>query len=137
TVGGSARGSGTPKTSDVAHQLSWNGSMSRSWSEPNNWTPHGIGVARVPAATDSVVITAGPAKQPVIDQCPDQSVRDLVVEVGASLGTACGRLNVYRSATARGTVTAPVVMRPASKLAGVFNYVYVYGNSVTLSDSVR
>lgn len=138
TVGGSAKLSGTPQTSAVAYFLTWNGSVNTNWSEPNNWTPHGIGAARVPTLGDSVVIAAGPANQPRLDACQDQSVRDLRMEPGSSLAPYCGYgINVYRSATSRGSVTASVYARPGATLAGVFTNLYVYGDTVSLADSVR
>ena len=137
TVGGSAKLSGTPQTSAVAYQLTWNGSVSRSWTEPNNWTPHGVGAARVPTASDSVVITAGPANQPVIDACADQAVRDLVVGTGATLGSSCGYvLNVYRRVVSQGGIAARIVARPGATLAGAFGAVTVAGDTVSLADSV-
>ncbi len=138
TVGGSAKLSGTPKTSAIAYHLTWNGSVSTSWAEPNNWTPHGIGAARAPTAADSVVITASAAKQPIVDCTADVSVRDLTIQAGATLGTSCGYgVNVYRSASVKGATTARVFARPGALLAGVFANLYVYGDTVTLADSVR
>ena len=138
TVGGSAKLSGTPRSSAVAYQLQWNGSVNRNWSEPNNWTPFGIGAARVPTATDSVVITAGPANQPQLDACADQSVRDLVIMAGASLGSYCGYgVNVYRLIAVTGTISARVYARPGATLAGRFDNINVLGDTVALADSVH
>jgi hypothetical protein len=138
TVGGSAKLSGTPQLSAVAYQLTWNGSVNRNWSEPNNWTPHGIGAARVPVSTDSVVISAGPANQPLLDCSSDQSVRDLVVQAGASLGSSCGySINVYRRAVGGGAITVRVVARPGATLAGSFAALLIAGDTVSLADSVH
>ncbi|MDB4880569.1 MAG: hypothetical protein JWL60_2015 [Gemmatimonadetes bacterium] len=138
TVGGGARLSGIAVTSATAYQLTWNGSVSRNWSEANNWTPHGIGAARVPAATDSVVIPAGPLNQPILNFCAEQSVRDLVVQAAASITDYCGYgVNVYRTAVVRGTVQVPVYARPGVTVAGLYDELVVRGDSVSLADSVR
>ena len=69
-----------------AHALLWDGSESRDWFDANNWTPGGLGVARVPGMTDSVIVPAGLANQPRLTGCtPGAAARDLIVEAGASL----------------------------------------------------
>lgn len=139
TVGGGAKLSGTPRSSAVAYQLTWNGSVNRNWSEPNNWTPHGIGAARVPTGADSVVITAAPANQPIVDGClGDRAARDLVVQAGASISYYCNdAINVYRGAWSKGAIATRVLLRPGATVAGIYGELYVMGDSVQLADSVR
>lgn len=138
TVGGAAKLTGTPVTSAVSYHLTWNGSVSRAWSDPQNWTPHGIGAQRAPTMSDSVVVTAGPANQPRIESCADVMVRDLVLETGASLGSTCGySLNVYRRIVSNGTMGASVILRPGARVAGTYANLYVRGDTVALTDSVR
>lgn len=137
TVGGSATITGTGALSQVPYQLTWNGSVSKSWSEPNNWTPSGGGAARVPTLTDSVVIPANIANQPQLDNCAAATVRDLIIPQGASLTISCGNsVNVYGVADVRGTIMPDVVLRPGARIGGKFARVYVYGDTARLADSV-
>jgi hypothetical protein len=137
TVGGSAKVSGVFTPSVAANHLRWNGSVNTNWSEPNNWTPHGIGAARKPGLADSVVIPAGTTRVPRMDGCTDDNaVRDILIEDGATLNTSCYGLNVYRSAVIRGSINASVNLRPNATAAGKFQELYVYGANASLSDSV-
>jgi hypothetical protein len=137
TVGGASKISGVAVASLAANHLTWNGSVNTNWSEPNNWTPHGLGAARVPSLTDSVVVPAGTPRMPRLDGCTDNNAaRDIIVEQGATLTTSCYPLNVYHSAVIRGTVTTPVNLRPNATAAGKFQQLYIYGAGTSLADSV-
>lgn len=136
TVGGSGKVTGRSVLPTSSFQLTWNGVSSRRWTDSLNWTPAGIGAQRVPTATDSVVIPAGTPFSPRLE-CVDGNVNHLVVEAGASIAPYCGSaINVYGTAISRGVVER-VNMRPGSRIGGVFNNVYVYGDSVRLLDSLR
>lgn len=135
TVGGASKVSGVAvATVPSSIHLTWNGSVNTSWAEPNNWTPHGLGVARVPALTDSVVIPAGAPRMPTLQCVDNNAVRDIVIETGASLGSSCYALNVYGSAISRGPIPT-VNLRPNAKIAGSFGQVYVKGDGARLIDS--
>lgn len=135
TVGGSAMITGTTALSQVAYQLSWNGAVSTDWNDANNWTPHGVGAARVPTLVDSVVVPSGMPNQPVLG-CVAGSVKDLAVQAGATLTSSCGySIDVYGAADIRGNVTATLNLRPGASLAGKTGPVYVYGDTVHLTDS--
>jgi hypothetical protein len=138
TVGGSARLTGRTAVSARSYQLTWNGSVDRDWTRVNNWTPHGIGAARVPTATDSVVIPAGPANQPRMDTCSDANVAHIDLELGASLGSSCGyAINVYGSVVSRGDLSARIYLRAGARISGIFDYLRVFGDSARLIDSAR
>lgn len=136
TVGGASKISGVAVASVAAIHLTWNGSVSTSWMEPNNWTPHGLGAARVPTLADSVVIPAAAPRMPVLNcDADNKAVRDIVIEPGAQLTSSCFRLNVYGSAVAKGPIPT-VNARPNARLAGAFGDIFIVGGGVQLIDSV-
>ena len=138
TVGGASKITGAAVVSTLVNHLTWNGSVNTKWSEPNNWTPHGLGAARVPTIADSVVIPVGPTRMPALDLCQDVVTRDLIIQTGATLNQSCGyAVNVYGSTDVRGTINVPVYLRPNAKIGGSFKSVYVYGDGARMADSVQ
>lgn len=141
TVGGSAKVTGTSVTSSNAFELTWNGSVSQDWNDPLNWDPHGIGAQRVPTLSDSVVIPGGTPRSPRVSfDCStgDVSVKALDIQLGGGLGTYCDYgVNVYGSAVIRGADSTKVFARPGAHLAGTFDRLYIWGDTVRLIDSVR
>ena len=138
TVGGSAKLTGTNHRSSTSYYLTWNGSASQSWSDTLNWTPHGVGTARVPTGSDSVVIAASAPRMPRLFACSYVTARDLVVEAGARLDFGCSPaygISVSRSAVVRGTITAQLRALRAATVAGTLGELIVSGDSVRLSDT--
>ncbi|HEX7018536.1 MAG TPA: Ig-like domain-containing protein [Gemmatimonadaceae bacterium] len=138
TVGGYAEIHAT-KASTVSYHLTWNGSVSTNWTDTANWTPHGTAtVSRVPTAADSVVIPSSPTNQPMINACSDAQVMDLVVQAGAQLSAGCYGygVKVVRSAVSQGKINVPIRLQKGATIGGLFNDVYVEGDSVTLTDTV-
>ncbi|MEW5847525.1 MAG: hypothetical protein AB2A00_01880 [Myxococcota bacterium] len=84
----------------------WNGGVSTSWWDPDNWTP-----AQVPNQTATVLIPRGAARVPEVDFAGEAG--DLLVENGAALVVAPGvQLSVSRALWVAGTA------RPGSGLSG-------------------
>ncbi len=81
----------------VVEMLVWDGSASRDWHNPNNWTP-----ARVPSV-DDVVTIPDTANDPLISQAA-ASVKSLTLEPGASLDLGDQTLTAEEGVTNRGTL---------------------------------
>lgn len=75
----------------------WQGGVSRDWSEPANWWPEGE-----PGADDDAFVCAAAPNQPVLDQ--HGLVGSLTVETGATLELASFVLAVHRDLVADGTI---------------------------------
>ncbi len=73
----------------------WNGSASRDWHAPENWTPAGV-----PSRVENVTIPAT-GKQPIISKS-DAAVRDLTLEAGAALDLTTRDLRVEGRVTNNG-----------------------------------
>ncbi|MFL5582204.1 MAG: hypothetical protein ACJ8AO_17695, partial [Gemmatimonadaceae bacterium] len=142
TVGGSAKGHGIARldtTTPPAYTLRWNGSVSRDWNTANNWTPYGAGAARVPTLSDSVIVPAGTPRDPQVGIA--QSVRDLLVESGATVTSVCcsSLIQVYGSANVRGPgVTTEVQLRGASaRVKGTYYRLSVNAAVARLDSAVQ
>ncbi len=137
SVGGASRISGVAVASiPSAIHLTWNGSVNTSWTEPNNWTPHGLGAARAPTLTDSVVVPAGAPRYPALPCVDANAVRDVVIEAGAQINpSSCYPLNIYGSAVVAGPIPF-VYVRPNAKLSGSFGDIYIKGAGASLAGNV-
>ena len=67
------------KTVTIIGQKTWNGSQSRIWDDPNNWTPVGV-----PLPSNCVTIP-GTGNDPIIASSIDGNGQTLTVNSGASL----------------------------------------------------
>lgn len=138
TVGGSAKLTGVNHRSNTSYYLTWNGVSNQNWTDTTNWTPHGVGAARVPTGSDSVVISASAPRMPRLNACTYATARDLVIEAGARLDAGCGYqygISVSRSVVVKGVLTAELKALRTATLAGPLSRLVVAGDSVRLSDT--
>jgi hypothetical protein len=63
----------------VTTLLSWDGSVSNDWNDPDNWTPN-----QVPTNAEDVLINSGVPNMPVIDG-ENPTISDLTIATGATL----------------------------------------------------
>ncbi len=98
--------------------LLWTGCTSTDWNTATNWSQ-----ARVPLATDDVVIVAGPANQPVIGSGTAAVANSVEVQSGASLSIVNGAsltLNGSKSFTGPtlGTVSGAFIVQGSVRNSG-------------------
>ena len=108
----------------------WNG-QDTDWSNPMNWSPRGV-----PLAEDRVYIPASVTPGPALTR--DVTVRDLLVEPGATLNTNGFTLTVTGNVDAGRTITGAgrtIVTGDGAVIAGVFADLEIRGRA-TLSSAV-
>lgn len=92
--------SSSQATLTINPNFSWTGSVSTDWNDPGNWT-----CTHIPKETNSVQIS-NVANQPVLSSGMAGSVKDLVIESGASLIIDGNTLQISGSITNNGTFDA-------------------------------
>lgn len=105
--------------------MTWTGSESSQWADPNNWTSVHDG-SRTPVATDNIEIPAGCVNYPVLGI--DAAVASISIANGASFDVGTSTLAVYGNATLAGAVSATTggfVFNGNVNWSGTFEY----GNS--------
>jgi alpha-tubulin suppressor-like RCC1 family protein len=104
-------------TGTAPSAITWNGSASTAWSDPNNWTP-----AVVPGSTQDVLIPSGPSNMPVLSATA--TIGSLTLQAGAALTlvgnmtlTVTGDLDDAGNLTSGGGGTQTVVLAGTGRSA--------------------
>ena len=109
---------------------SWNGATD-DWADPGNWSPRGV-----PGPTARVYISASIPVAPRLTR--NETIRDLVVEPGATVNTNGFRLTITGNADAGRTIVGSgttVLSGDGALAAGVFSNLEITGRTI-LSDAV-